>query len=79
MLLPLFYFATYKTVEQTTFGGNFEKEKGFKGGTRYMLFPPLNNNPDLQYFIQKYHEDSLHKKPELKYLYPFAVEWEKIK
>lgn len=78
-LLPLIYFAAFKITEQTKVGEDIGKEKGFKGGVRYMMFPPLNKNPDLSYFIKKYKEDSLYKKPELKYLYPYAVEWENIK
>lgn len=49
-LFPIIYFATYKFTQSTTIGENIEKEKGFKGGTRYMLFPPLNGNPDLSFF-----------------------------
>ncbi len=78
-LFPLIYFAAFKMTEQTKVGERFDKEKDFKGGIRYMMFPPLNKNPGLSYFIKKYKEDSLYKKPELKYLYPYAVEWENIK
>ncbi|MEY8758597.1 protein O-mannosyl-transferase family [Chryseobacterium tongliaoense] len=79
VILPLFYFLSFKIVEKTSFGKQFEKEKGYKGGTRYMLFPPLNQNPDLNYFILKYKQDSLDKDPALRRLYPFVIEWEDIK
>ncbi|MGO4709108.1 DUF2723 domain-containing protein [Chryseobacterium sp. 2TAF14] len=79
LLFPIIYFMTYKITKSTKTGENFEKEKGFKGGTKYMMFPPMSENPDLSFFIKKYKEDSLDKEPELKYMYPFALEWEKIK
>lgn len=79
LILPLIYFITYKIVKETPAGEQLEKEKGYKGGVRYMLFPPLNKNPDLNYFIIKYKEDSLYKDPFLKSLYSDVIEWEKIK
>ncbi|MBK1894392.1 protein O-mannosyl-transferase family [Chryseobacterium paridis] len=79
ILLPFFYFLTFKVIEKTSIGQQIEKEKGYKGGTRYMLFPPLNKNPDLNYFILKYKEDSLYRDPALKSLYPDVIKWESIK
>jgi hypothetical protein len=79
LLLPLFYFASFKIVENTAYGKTIEKEKNFKGGVRYMFFPALNKNPDLKKFLEKYNSDSLYKKPELKVMYPFVKRWEDIK
>jgi len=78
ILLPIFYFISFKIVEQTPVGENFEKEKGFKGGTRYMLFPMLNGNPDLDYFLKQYEKDSLYEKPELKAMHPLVLKWKSI-
>lgn len=79
LLLPLFYFACFKIVENTTYGKTIEKEKSFKGGVRYIFFPALNKNPDLKIFLEKYDSDSLYKKPELKVMYPFVKRWQDIK
>lgn len=79
LFLPLLYFISFKIISKTSIGDRVEKEKGYKGGTRYMLFPPLNKNPDLNYFILKYKEDSLSKDPALNSLYPYVKEWEAIK
>jgi hypothetical protein len=78
LLLPIFYFSTYKIVLQTSIGQNFEKQKGFKGGTRYMFFPMLNGNPDLNYFLDRYPKDSLYERPELKAMYPLVLKWKSI-
>lgn len=79
ILLPLFYFASFKIVQRTSIGKNFEKEKGFKGGTRYMLFPPLNENPDLSSLLKNYQKDSLYEKPGVEEMYPLMIQWEEIK
>lgn len=78
LLLPVFYFISFKIVQHTSIGNNFEKEKGFKGGTRYMLFPMLNGNPDLNYFLDHYEKDSLYEKPELKAMHPLVLRWKSI-
>lgn len=78
LLLPIFYFSAFKIVQQTSIGQNFEKEKGFKGGTRYMFFPMLNGNPDLNYFLDRYQKDSLYERPELKAMHPLVLKWKNI-
>lgn len=79
VILPIFYFASFKIVQKTSIGNNFEKEKGFKGGTRYMLFPPLNQNPDLNSLLRNYKKDSLYEKYGVKEMYPLIIQWEEIK
>lgn len=79
LFLPLIYFASYKVIQKTSLGKNFEKEKYYKGGIRYMMFPPLKGNPDWDYFIQKYKEDSLYNNPDIQYLDPAIKEWDKIR
>ncbi|MFP3591646.1 protein O-mannosyl-transferase family [Chryseobacterium sp. SIMBA_038] len=79
VILPIFYFASFKIVQKTSIGKNFEKEKGFKGGTRYMLFPPLNQNPDLNSLLKNYEKDSLYEKYGVKEMYPLIIQWEEIK
>lgn len=78
-ILPISYFTTYKIIEKTSIGRNLEKEKGFKGGTRYMFFPPLNANPDLDDILKNYEKDSLYEKPGLPEMHPFIIEWKEIK
>lgn len=79
VILPIFYFASFKIVQRTSIGNNFEKEKGFKGGTEYMLFPPLNGSPDLNSILKNYKKDSLYEKPGLEEMYPLMIQWEEIK
>ncbi|MDH6250442.1 hypothetical protein M2347_000169 [Chryseobacterium sp. H1D6B] len=79
LILPFVYFAAFKIAAHTETGKDIDMEKGYKGGIRYVLFPPLHNNPDLSDFIIKYKEDSLYKRPELKAMYPLVIEWENIK
>lgn len=78
LLLPVFYFASFTILSKTHFGKEMESEKNFKGGARYIFFPPLRGNPDLKYFKKIYFSDSLYKKPELKAMFPFVLEWENI-
>lgn len=79
VILPIFYFASFKIVQRTSIGNNFEKEKGFKGGTVYMLYPPLNSSPDLNSILKNYKKDSLYEKPGLEEMYPLMIQWEEIK
>ncbi|MET3535565.1 protein O-mannosyl-transferase family [Chryseobacterium limigenitum] len=79
ILIPVFYFASFNFVKKTSVGEDFEKEKGFKGGTRYMLFPPLNQNPDLNSLLKNYKKDSLYEKYGVKEMYPLIIQWEEIK
>jgi hypothetical protein len=77
-LLPIMYLICFKAIENTSYGKNIEKEKGFKGGVKYLFLPPLTQNPELDNFLLKYHTDSLYKKHELKSMYPFVIRWEKL-
>ena len=79
VIIPVFYFASYKIIKPTSIGQNIEKEKGFKGGTRYMFFPPLRENPDLDYLLKNYEKDSLYEKYGVKEMYPSIIQWEEIK
>lgn len=78
LLIPVFYFFSFKILKKLEVGKKIETEKYYKGGVRYMFFPPLNGNPDLKYFKEIYFKDSLYNKPELKSMYPDVIEWEKI-
>ncbi|MFS4470787.1 hypothetical protein [Chryseobacterium sp. T20] len=79
LFFPVIYFTSYKIVEKTSLGKTFDKEKYYKGGTRYMLFPPLNGNPDWDYFINKYKGGALYNDPNLKYLDSSIREWDEIR
>lgn len=79
LFFPVIYFTSYKIVEKTSLGKTFDKEKYYKGGTRYILFPPLNGNPDWDYFINKYKGDTLYNDPNLKYLDSSIREWDEIR
>lgn len=73
--LPLFYFIIYKVVLTTNAGNSIEQNTGFKGGVRYLLYPPLRSNPDLQEFIRSYEENKLHNRAAYDRQYNYAKEW----
>jgi hypothetical protein len=79
LIIPTFYFFTYKLLENSDFGKKISTERNFKGGLRFMFFPALKGNPDLNYYKKIYFKDSLYKRPELKAMYPDVIEWENIK
>ena len=78
LLVPIFYFSSFKILEKLDIGKKIEAEKHYKGGVRYIFFPPLSGNPDLKYFKKNYFKDSLYNKPELKTMFPDILEWENI-
>lgn len=50
--IPFFYLLTYLFVSKTPQGQNFEREKSYKGGLSYYLFPWMNNNIGvLEYYL----------------------------
>lgn len=73
--LPSFYFITYKVVAATDIGNSVEQNTGFKGGARYLLYPPLRSNPDLQEFVRAYEENKLHNRAAYDRQYKYAKEW----
>ncbi|SDE00419.1 protein O-mannosyl-transferase family [Riemerella columbipharyngis] len=75
LILPLFYFSTYKIIGYTQFGKKINNEKGFKGGVRYLMFPALNGNPPIDVFIKDYQNGKIDKKEEFKTQYNYAIEW----
>lgn len=79
LFFPLIYFTSYKIIQKTSLGRNFDKEKYYKGGARYMVFPPMRGNPDWDYFIHNYKEDSLYNNPDIKYLDSSIREWDRIR
>lgn len=84
LLFPLAYLLSYSIVEKTTFGNQIEEKKGFKGGVRYLFFPPIKGNPNLETFIEEYQKgkipfDSDEEKKNFGKQYDYAVEWEKMK
>lgn len=44
-----------------------------------MLYPPLNENPGLDYLLKNYEKDSLYEKYGVKEMYPLILQWEAIK
>ncbi|WP_139422020.1 glycosyltransferase family protein [Chryseobacterium mulctrae] len=44
ILIPAFYFLTYKIIIQIPQAENFAKSKSYKGGLKYYLLPWMNNN-----------------------------------
>jgi hypothetical protein len=79
LIFPLIYFVSYKITETTSLGRNFDKEKYYKGGVRYMMFPSLKGNPEWDYFIHKYKQDSLYNNPDVGYLDSSIREWDEIR
>lgn len=73
--MPLIYFAAFNIIKITKFGEAINNETGFKGGVRYLFFPPLKGNPDIDQFIKAYNDDQLRDKPSFDRQYKYAKEW----
>ncbi len=79
VLMPLIYFSAFKVIDFTKYGELINDEKGFKGGTRYFFFPPLNGNPSILKFIEAYNENKLKDKKSFDGQFKFAEDWISIK
>jgi|GEM_PF-1010227 len=79
LMVPLFYFVTYKILEKTSIGEKIDTEIGFKGGVRYFFYPPLNGNPEIESFVKAYQQKKLKNIETFDRQYQFALEWLKIK
>lgn len=73
--IPLIYFMTFKIIDFTKIGESINTETGFKGGVRYLFFPPLNGNPDILKFIEAYDENKLKDKATFDKQYQYAKDW----
>lgn len=78
LILPICYFFSFKTIEHTRLGKIINEEKRFKGGVRYIFFPPLNGNPKIEKFIEVYDNNLLRDKESFERQYKFAIEWQQI-
>lgn len=80
LLLPLIYFVSYKMLSMTPIGEKYNVEKNYKGGIRYMTFPPLNGNPPIDLFIRKFETNNIFEdKAIVRSSYLDALRWQKIK
>jgi len=77
--LPLIYFMMFKIIDYTKIGQSINTETGFKGGVRYLFFPPLKNNPDITDFIKAYDGNQLSNKATFDKQYQYAKDWILIK
>ncbi|WHF50912.1 hypothetical protein QGN23_10790 [Chryseobacterium gotjawalense] len=77
--IPLIYFMTFKILDFTKTGESINTETGFKGGVRYLFFPPLKGNPDILKFIEAYDKNKLKAKPAFDRQYRYAKDWMLIK
>ncbi|GGG62009.1 protein O-mannosyl-transferase family [Epilithonimonas arachidiradicis] len=52
LFTPFFYVLSFFVISKTPPGQNFEKDKSYKGGLSYYLFPWMNNNIGvLEYYL----------------------------
>ena len=79
LLIPLFYFISYKLINKTAIGEKMNTEIGFKGGVRYFFYPPINGNPGIESFVKAYQQKKLKEIETFDYQYKYALEWIKIK
>lgn len=77
--LPLIYFMTFEIINYTKTGQSINTETGFKGGVRYLFFPPLKSNPNITKFIKAYDNNQLQNKTSFDRQYQYAKKWIIIK
>lgn len=83
-VLPAMYLLSYNVLNLTDFGTQINDEKGFKGGTKYLFYPALNDNPKIDEFIiayenHQFENNSPLEKKDFDRQYQLAIEWKKKK
>lgn len=79
LLMPLIYLICWQTVEQTSIGKSINQKTGFKGGTKYLLFPSLHGNPGLEEFTRAYENGELNDTLLYERQYRYAKQWLTLK